>query len=800
MTGAFATGGLVGFNSSGTITESGTSGDVTGTNGFGLGGITGVNAGNISHSYSSGAISGVTNQGVGGLSGNNYGVISDSHSTSNVIGGSNVGGLVGENGAYIVRSYATGTVNAQREAGGLVGLLQNNATIYRSYATGQVTGTYHVGGLAGNLLSNANVIDSYATGAVSGNGNLGGLAGYIESGVTIGSSYSTGAVTGSGSLGGLVGANNGGAVTNSYWDMTRSGLATSSGGTGLTGSEMQQRASFAGFDFAATWAIYDGFTTPLLRDFLTPLTVTAANATKVYDGVAYSGGNGVSYSTTPDLSKLSGTPTFAGTAQGATNTGNYGIAVSGLYSNQQGYLLNYADGALNIAPKALTVAGTSVASRVYDGTTNATISGGTLAGVLGSDVVTLIQAGSFTSKNVGSAVTVVAADSLGGAGASNYALTQPTGLAADITRRGLTVSVAGIDKVYDGTTIASLSYADNRIAGDVLSASGAGAAYVDRNAGAGKIINASGIALSGTDAANYLLSNTTASTTATITPRPLQVSANGIDKMYDGTTAASVSYADNRIAGDVLSTVSAGAAYVERTAGIGKVVNVSGITLSGTDAANYVLSNSSTSTTATITPRLMIVNAAGIDKVYDGNTSAAVSLAYQYFAGDSVSIVIPAASFADKEVGSAKPVSVGAFVLVGPDAGNYMPAPVAATVASITAAPAPVVPVVPVVPLVPVTSVATVTSVLPVTPPIIQVLPPGAPATQAVQAAVADAQLAAVTGPAQLAMRDDPHAVAARQLPKAPASLAAEAAMPGIADINLTVIGDGLRMPQDVLK
>jgi hypothetical protein len=47
--------------------------------------------------------------------------------------------------------------------------------------------------------------------------------------------------------------------------------------------------------------------------------------------------------------------------------------------------------------------------------------------------VTLTQAGSFASKDVGSGIAVTAADILGGAGASNYTLTQPTGLAANIT-------------------------------------------------------------------------------------------------------------------------------------------------------------------------------------------------------------------------------------------------------------------------------------------------------------------------------------------------------------------------------
>ncbi|QNR87218.1 hypothetical protein H9N25_19685 [Pedobacter riviphilus] len=59
-----------------------------------------------------------------------------------------------------------------------------------------------------------------------------------------------------------------------------------------------------------------------------PLTITANNFSKVYNGLGYSGGNGVSYGTFAlgeDPSVLSGTLSFGGTAQGAINTGNYTI-------------------------------------------------------------------------------------------------------------------------------------------------------------------------------------------------------------------------------------------------------------------------------------------------------------------------------------------------------------------------------------------------------------------------------------------------------------------------------------------
>ena len=115
-------------------------------------------------------------------------------------------------------------------------------------------------------------------------------------------------------------------------------------------------------------------------------------------------------------------------------------------------------------------------------------------------------------------------------------------------------------------------------------------------------MSVSGIAISGTDAANYTLASTTDSTTANITVRTLTVTATGINKIADGTTAATVTLSDDRIAGDVLTTSYSAANFVNSSAGTGKTVNVTGIAMSGTDASNYTLASTTDTTTATINP------------------------------------------------------------------------------------------------------------------------------------------------------------------------------------------------------
>src|SRR5207249_8552073 len=120
---------------------------------------------------------------------------------------------------------------------------------------------------------------------------------------------------------------------------------------------------------------------------------------------------------------------------------------------------------------------------------------------------------------------------------------------------------------------------------DVFTTSYTSAAFSNKNVGTAKPVSVSGISISGADAGNYT-ANTTASTSANITARPLVVSATGVNRPYDGTTAATVTLSDNRVSGDVFTDSYTSAAFTNKNAGTGKTVNVSGINISGTDAGN----------------------------------------------------------------------------------------------------------------------------------------------------------------------------------------------------------------------
>jgi len=214
---------------------------------------------------------------------------------------------------------------------------------------------------------------------------------------------------------------------------------------------------------------------------------------------------------------------------------------------------------------------------------------------------------------------------------------------------------------------------------------GGTATFADKTVGNGKSVTATGLSLSGADAGNYQLASTSASTTADITARALTVSATGVNKVYDGTTAATVTLSDNRVSGDVLSASYTNAVFVDKNVGTGKTVSVSGISVTGTDVGNYTV-NTTASTAADITPATLTVSATGVNKVYDGTTTATVTLMDDRIAGDDLTASYTTAVFADKYVQNGKLVSVSGISVTGTDAGNYTVNTEASTVADITGA------------------------------------------------------------------------------------------------------------------
>ena len=346
-----------------------------------------------------------------------------------------------------------------------------------------------------------------------------------------------------------------------------------------------------------------------------------------------------------------------------------------------------------IDPKVLTVSAT-VENKVYDGTTNATLQSYGLSGFVGNQTVTGVGgAAAFANKNVGNdkPVTIagiVLVNGTNGGLASNYTVSPNASSDADITPATLQVAgVVALNKVYDGTTTANLdtqsAVITGVITGDNVQVGTITGNFLSKNVGNNLPITTSGFVLTGTDAMDYTLVQPTG-LTASITPRPLTVTATGSGKVYDGSTSATVALSDNAIAGDEL-TVTSTNAFLDPNVGTGKYISVSNITIGGADAEDYV-ANSSTSAYANITPATLTVSATGVNKVYDGNTAATVTLTDHPLVGGVVDVSYSSASFAGKNVGNNQAVTVNGITLSGADAEDYSVNSNVTTTADITPA------------------------------------------------------------------------------------------------------------------
>ena len=130
-------------------------------------------------------------------------------------------------------------------------------------------------------------------------------------------------------------------------------------------------------------------------------------------------------------------------------------------------------------------------------------------------------------------VTVSCATISDGTNSGNYNITYENNTTSTITPKVITATFADVSKTYDGTTEATAG-AGTLNTGDVirgddvsLKERGITAVYDDKNAGDGKTVNYTGIALSGTDANNYSIAPT-ATGTGTIYRKALELAADSV--------------------------------------------------------------------------------------------------------------------------------------------------------------------------------------------------------------------------------------------------------------------------------
>ncbi|NNH01044.1 YDG domain-containing protein [Acinetobacter sp. ANC 5414] len=146
------------------------------------------------------------------------------------------------------------------------------------------------------------------------------------------------------------------------------------------------------------------------------------------------------------------------------------------------------------------------------------------------------------------------------------------------------------------------------------------------------------------------------------------------NKTYDGTTDATLNIGSadfaGMIAGDNLTVASSTGSFSDKNAGTDKTVNISGLSLGGADAENYLLASTTATNIANITPATLTATITAQNKVYDAGTSAVVTYGDNRLGSDDLT-VSGTANFSDKNVANGKTVTATSLSLNGADAHNY---------------------------------------------------------------------------------------------------------------------------------
>lgn len=282
-TGENGTGGIIGVNALGaTITKSSlmnrVNGNVSGV--ANVGGIIGINHGVItggrdannnyyqhqiynngtiqvgSYNAEDGTITARAGENVGGLLGNNIGTLTAGYNTGVVKAGqsSNVGGIAGTNSGTLDQVFnsvvtVTKTATGETDAEG--------RKLYKYTYGGAISGKSNVGGIVGSNTAGGKLSNAYSTTAVEGNSNVANIVGSNEGNVSNIYGY---AANGNTNV-------NHGTVTNSY--------IINADGTLQNGKDAKKLDSYTFDDKKTIWKLYDKRTNPLLKVFLTKVTVDA---------------------------------------------------------------------------------------------------------------------------------------------------------------------------------------------------------------------------------------------------------------------------------------------------------------------------------------------------------------------------------------------------------------------------------------------------------------------------------------------------------------------------------------------
>ncbi len=251
--------------------------------------------------------------------------------------------------------------------------------------------------------------------------------------------------------------------------------------------------------------------------------------------------------------------------------------------------------AITSATTASATVGTAFSYQITASNSPASYSATGLPAGLSINTTTGLISGAPTT--VGTSTVSLAATNAGGTSATvNLTLT--------VSPKVLTVSgVTVANKVYDGTTTATAFFTGATLNGVmtgetvVLVTSGATATFADKNAGTSKTVTIAGLSLSGSNVANYTLTQPMA--TADITTKALTAKADNKSMIQGAAIPALTITYTGFVSGETKTIITEPS--ISTTATAASPAGDFPITLSGGSAVNYTLSLQSGTLTVTAT-------------------------------------------------------------------------------------------------------------------------------------------------------------------------------------------------------
>ncbi len=307
--------------------------------------------------------------------------------------------------------------------------------------------------------------------------------------------------------------------------------------------------------------------------------------------------------------------------------------------NDKNYEVTVVPANLGINQKAVTIKADSD-SKQYDASALTKNSYTNSALAAGDEIATVTITGSQTvfgsSDNIASAAKIVKADGEDATG--NYAITYEKGTLS-VTKKPVTITADGDKKVYDGTALAKNSFTNTALAtGDSVTATVTGSQTVK-----GKSDNVPSAAVI-TNAANEDVTAsydiTYANGALEVTAKPVTITADSDNRVYDGTALTKNSFTNTALAtGDSVTATITGSQIVK-----GKSDNVPSAAVIKNEANEDVTASydiTYANGTLEVTPKAVTITADTGTKVYDATELTKNSFTNTALAtGDSVTATI----------------------------------------------------------------------------------------------------------------------------------------------------------------